>query len=98
MSVAVIVDTFPRWSERFIARELNELRRRGVDFFIYCLKAGDEACAADPEFSDLIARRVVLPECFIQSAARELGLDAAAIARRKRVDGEMGHTAFRQTL
>ncbi|HLX63773.1 MAG TPA: glycosyltransferase family 4 protein [Planctomycetota bacterium] len=96
MSVAIIVDTFPRWSERFIARELNELARRGVAFSIYCLKAGDASCESDAEFSGLIERRVVLPACFVPSAARELGMDAAARARKKRVEKELGLTAFRQ--
>src|SRR5260221_10254208 len=84
MSAAVIVDTFPRWSERFIARELNELKRRGVAFTIYCLKAGDAECEHDPEFADLIAQRVVLPACFLPSFARNLGQDATAKERLKR--------------
>ena len=96
MSIAVIVDTFPRWSERFIARELNELKRRGAALSIYCLKAGDAACNSDPEFSDLIQHRVVLPACFIPSAARELGVDAASMRRRALAEAELGLTAFRQ--
>ena len=96
MSVAIIVDTFPRWSERFIARELNELQRRGLDFTIYCLKAGDSDCERDPEFEDLIARRVVLPSCFLPSFARELGMDEAAKERMRLVEKELGITAFRQ--
>lgn len=96
MSVAIIVDTFPRWSERFIARELNELQRRGLEFTIYCLRAGDVDCEADPEFSGLIHRRVVLPSCFLPSFARELGMDAAAKERMRLVEQELGITAFRQ--
>ena len=96
MSVAIIVDTFPRWSERFIARELNELQRRGLDFTIYCLKAGDSDCENDPEFAGLISRRVVLPSCFLPSFARELGMDDAAKERMRLVEKELGLTAFRQ--
>ncbi len=96
MSAAIIVDTFPRWSERFIARELNELKRRGLEFTIYCLKAGDADCERDPEFSDLISRRVVLPSCFLPSFARNLGADDAAKERLRRVEAELGVTAFRQ--
>ncbi len=96
MSVAIIVDTFPRWSERFIARELNELQRRGLDFTIFCLKAGDSDCERDLEFAGLIARRVVLPSFFLPSFVRELGMDDAAKERMKLVEKELGLTAFRQ--
>ncbi|MGD0094640.1 MAG: glycosyltransferase, partial [Planctomycetota bacterium] len=58
--LAVIVDTFPRWSERFIARELGELQRRGVDLTVFCLKAG-EPPPGDEDWRGLIERRVVLP-------------------------------------
>ncbi|HEY3322908.1 MAG TPA: glycosyltransferase [Planctomycetota bacterium] len=69
MKLAVIVDTFPRWSERFIARECNELVRRGVQLSIFCLKgsagpgAGDDP-VSDPEFAPLLPLRVVLPSGF----------------------------------
>lgn len=96
MSIAVIVDTFPRWSERFIARELNELKRRGAKMTIYCLRAGDTDCDIDPEFSELLKDRVVLPACFIPSAARDLGMDEAALRRRALVEAELGVLAFRQ--
>ena len=96
MSVAIIVDTFPRWSERFIARELNELLRRGIDFKIYCLRAGDADCERDPEFADLVSLRVVLPSCFLPSFARNMGLDDAAKERMRLVESELGVTAFRQ--
>lgn len=63
--LAVVVDTFPRWSERFIARELSELRRRGVDLTIFCLKAGTDPAPGDSEWDGLIERRVVLPRCIL---------------------------------
>jgi glycosyltransferase involved in cell wall biosynthesis len=58
--LAVIVDTFPRWSERFIARELRELARQGVYLTVFCLKAGN-ASDTDHEWDGLRERRVVLP-------------------------------------
>jgi colanic acid/amylovoran biosynthesis glycosyltransferase len=68
--LAVIVDTFPRWSERFIARELSELRRRGVDFSVFCLKAGTEPAESDSEWSGLLDRRIVLPSCLLPPMRR----------------------------
>ena len=58
--LAVVVDTFPLWSERFIARELNELLRRGVDFTIFCLNAGVQR-GPDPEWDALTGSVCVLP-------------------------------------
>ncbi len=96
MSVAIIVDTFPRWSERFIARELNEILRRGIEFKIYCLRAGDSDCDADPEFKNLLPHRIVLPSCFLPTFVRNVGADAAAKERLKLVEDALGATAFRQ--
>lgn len=59
--VAIVVDTFPRWSERFIARELNELLRRGVDFTIFALRKGTLPPGEDPEWQGLLKRLRVLP-------------------------------------
>ena len=61
MNLAVIVDTFPRWSERFIARELNELVRRGIAVTVFCLKAGRVPAADDVEWAGWLARRKVIP-------------------------------------
>ena len=63
--LAVVVDTFPRWSERFIARELAELQRRGVDFSVFCLKAGAAPSPGETEWDGLLERRVVLPSCVV---------------------------------
>ena len=68
--LAVIVDTFPRWSERFIARELRELARRGVDFSVFCLKAGNLPDDTDADWHGLIERRVVLPSSVRQHRFR----------------------------
>src|SRR5476651_1422863 len=86
--LAVVVDTFPRWSERFIARELSELRRRGVEFSVFCLKAGTTPAETDPEWAGLIERRVVLPTCLLPNLRR---LDARYELARK----ELG-TFFRR--
>lgn len=59
--IAVVVDTFPRWSERFIARELQELRRRGVELAIFALARGKLPPGDDPEWTGLLDRVRVLP-------------------------------------
>ena len=96
MSIAVIVDTFPRWSERFIARELNELVRCGLKLHVYCLRAGPEECAADPDFAALMPLRVVLPFCFLPSRGSELGNDAAARTRIEKAADAIGSGGHRQ--
>ena len=75
--LAVVVDTFPRWSERFIARELQELRRRGVDLSVFCLKAGTEPALDDPDWVGLLERRVVLPACLTPRALAGRGSSPA---------------------
>jgi len=89
MKLAVVVDTFPRWSERFIARELSELARRGVDFSIFCLKAGLLPDAADADFAGLESRRVVLPSCIMPKALATKA-NAALERRRKLAQSELG--------
>ena len=89
MKLAVIVDTFPRWSERFVARELSELARRGVDFTIFCLKAGSLPDADDADFAGLESRRVVLPSCIMPKALAAKA-DAALERRRKLAQNELG--------
>ncbi|MBI3828724.1 MAG: glycosyltransferase [Planctomycetes bacterium] len=59
--IAVVVDTFPRWSERFIARELNELLRRGVDLTVFAMRKGTLPPGDDPEWQPLLERLRVLP-------------------------------------
>ena len=66
--LAIIVDTFPRWSERFIARELQELLRRGIDFSVFCLKSG-EPLPDDGDWRGLLERRVVLPSGLLPKRA-----------------------------
>ena len=76
LKLAVVVDTFPRWSERFIARELSELRRRKVDFDVFCLAAGRLPTAAneEPEWLGLLERRKVLPSaCSVKEMVSALG-------------------------
>ena len=59
--LAVVVDTFPRWSERFIARECRELLRRGADVTLFALRKGALPFGADPEFEPLLPRLRILP-------------------------------------
>lgn len=94
MKLAVVVDTFPRWSERFIARECRELLRRGVDLSIFCLRAGDELPRDEHEWDGLIERRIVLPRCLMPSLRSESHLPAAVRARRELVRETLGATAY----
>jgi glycosyltransferase involved in cell wall biosynthesis len=71
MKLAVIVDTFPRWSERFIARETDELIRHGVDATIFCLKAGRLEAGDEQEWAGLLARRRILPRLFLPSLTQK---------------------------
>lgn len=73
--VAVVVDTFPRWSERFIARELQELLRRGVDLTVFCLKAG-KLLPNDDDWRGLLERRVVLPSGLLPGNMKSLAPEA----------------------
>ncbi len=59
--LAVVVDTFPKWSERFIARELQELKRRGVDFTVFHFKQGTLPFGDDSEWEGLLNRSRLLP-------------------------------------
>jgi len=94
--LAVIVDTFPRWSERFIARELQELRRRGVEFTVFCLKAGPPPCAGDTDWEGLLERRVVLPARLIPTRVRTDGLAPAARERWDEARRHFGVGGYRQ--
>jgi glycosyltransferase involved in cell wall biosynthesis len=82
--VAIVVDTFPRWSERFIARELSELLRNGVDFNVFCLRAGSDPPPGDIEWDGLIERRVVLPTFSIEQSVRAAYPELARRAREVR--------------
>jgi len=62
MRLAVVVDTFPRWSERFIARELGELHRLGIPFTIFPLRLGEALPGADAEFDQLAEHVRALPK------------------------------------
>ena len=73
MRLAVVTDTFPRWSERFIARELSELKRRGVDFTVFCLNAGRIDVGQDADWAGLLERRVVLPSCLLARFPKSAG-------------------------
>lgn len=80
LKLAVVVDTFPRWSERFVARELSELKRRKVDFDVFCLASGrlpgaETASGCETEWQGLLERRIVLPATFSAKAM------AAALGR-----------------
>lgn len=61
--VAVVTGTAPKWSERFVARECAELRRRGVDLAVFALR-GEEAPPPGDEWTELAACIRVLPGIF----------------------------------
>ncbi|MCK6475001.1 MAG: glycosyltransferase family 4 protein [Planctomycetes bacterium] len=61
--VAVVTGTAPKWSERFVARECAELRRRGVDLTVFALRGG-EAPPPDDEWAELAGCIRVLPGIF----------------------------------
>jgi glycosyltransferase involved in cell wall biosynthesis len=63
--LAVVVDTFPRWSERFIAREVAELLRRGIDTTVFALKTSPLPDPQDADWAGLADRAVVLPFCIV---------------------------------
>ncbi|HYG77390.1 MAG TPA: glycosyltransferase family 4 protein [Planctomycetota bacterium] len=96
MKLAVIVDTFPRWSERFIARECGELVRRGVDLRIFCLRAGTlpDGGENDADFAGLLERRIELPRCIMPRALNGDGEDAELRRRRDLAKKELGLTAY----
>ncbi len=95
MKLAVVVDTFPRWSERFIARECAELVRRGVDLRIFCLKAGMlPGAESDPDFTGLIERCIELPRCIMPRALTSDHGDAELARRRALAKKELGVTGY----
>ncbi|HYF48645.1 MAG TPA: glycosyltransferase [Planctomycetota bacterium] len=90
--LAVIVDTFPRWSERFIARELCELLRRGIDLTVFALKAGELLDKNDPDWLGLSERTVVLPYCITPRLA--LGRKSKLAARLDAVRAALDASTF----
>jgi len=92
--LAVLVDTFPRWSERFIARELSELSRRGIDLTIFALKAGDLLEKDDPDWRGLNERTVILPYCVVPRLAWGLGKRSKLAARLDQVRTALDASAF----
>jgi len=95
MKLAVVVDTFPRWSERFIARECAELLRRGVDLSLFCLKAGAlPGGGADPDFAGLNERCIELPRCIMPRALSSDHEDAELRRRRALAKKELGLSAY----
>jgi glycosyltransferase involved in cell wall biosynthesis len=94
MKLAVVVDTFPRWSERFLARECQALRHHGADLSIFCLRAGDELPAGEHEWDGLIQRRIVLPRCLVPSLRSEKHLPKDVRERRDLVRKTVGATAY----
>jgi glycosyltransferase involved in cell wall biosynthesis len=85
------VDTFPRWSERFIARELNELVRRGVELTIFAFRRGPAPDAPDPEFSALLGRVALLPRVAVATALKQM---RRSLAGKLRPEAQSVHRAL----
>lgn len=81
--VAVVLDTFPRWSERFVARELNELLRRGLDLTLFVIRKGTLPPGEDAEWQPLLQRIRVLPSV---PSPRTLASALAALPNLRRKD------------
>jgi colanic acid/amylovoran biosynthesis glycosyltransferase len=71
-NVAVIVGAFPQWSERFIAREISELLRRGIQATIFALRRGALPFGDDTELDPLRSRLQFLPRT-LTAAVLHLG-------------------------
>jgi glycosyltransferase involved in cell wall biosynthesis len=85
-NIAVIVGSFPQWSERFIARETAELLRRGVRVTIFALRRGTLPFGADAEFDPLRAHAQFLPRT----------LTAAVLNLGRPPSGEQGTAVHRE--
>jgi glycosyltransferase involved in cell wall biosynthesis len=68
--VAYVVNTFPKLSETFIANELAELRRRGVDVLILSLRAPTEELRHEIVAAADLARRTVYEPATFAPALR----------------------------
>ena len=73
--VAYVVHTFPKLSETFIANELAELRRRGVDVLILSLRAPSESLTHEVVAAAGLARRTVYEPGAFAAALRAFDPD-----------------------
>ncbi len=61
MKIAVVLERFPKLSERFIARELAALAKLGLGFHIFTLGAGEARASGEEPFKSLESRVTRLP-------------------------------------
>lgn len=61
MKIAVVLERFPKLSERFIARELAALAELGLDFHIFTLREGEARASGEEPFRSLESRVTRLP-------------------------------------
>jgi len=71
MRIAVVLETFPKRSERFIARELAALAGSGLDLRIFALARGDGAALAEEPFRRLADLVSWLPHVLSPRAVAE---------------------------
>ncbi len=64
MRVAAVLGQFPKLSERFLAREMAELVRGGLDLHVLSLERGDPALLGEEPFASLGPRSSALPPCW----------------------------------
>ncbi len=64
MKIAVLLEAFPRLSERFIARELAALVEMGLDLHIFTFRAGQRDALGEEPFKSLAPRATRLPHYF----------------------------------
>lgn len=84
MKIAVVVETFPKWSERFIAREVRALARAGCEATVFALKRGRLPLGEDPDWRGLLDRTAFCPSPAraLSSSSRNLDLAAARPLRK----------------
>jgi glycosyltransferase involved in cell wall biosynthesis len=61
LKVAAVLGEFPKLSERFIARELAELTRQGMDLHVFSLEKGDPELLEEEPFASCARRHSYLP-------------------------------------
>ena len=79
MSIAVVIETFPKRSERFLIREMLELVRQGLDLRVIALVRGEPAALAESPYRELAPRVEWLPHVL---SARSLADKAQVAAGR----------------
>lgn len=89
MRVLYVVSQFPTFSETFIAREIRELVRLGVDVRIVSLKRAPDAPVQS--VAAALLDRVIYPASFLRTSVRAA---AAALRHPRRTFADLGDIAW----